>query len=325
MSEAGSESKAAREAAEWLARLNSRSVSTDELNDFYEWRRIPENAEAYARGEQLWHDARALGDDRDIAQAVREALERPRLEYEQGMHRIGRRALLAGGGALLAAGGAGWFLLTRPAAYRTAVGEQLAVRLDDGTLMRLNTDSEALVSYSSARRRVEMARGQAFFEVQPDPARPFEVRFGDFEAVALGTKFEVADVDGRASRVVLVNGRVRVEQAGDGWEQLLAAPGDALFLSGRGRPTIRRVDAEALTSWTVGRLTFRRTPLRAAIAEVNRYSHKQIILRAPDLQSMEVDGVFETGDPETFVSAVTALFPLRVRKVSEERIVLTRT
>lgn len=325
MSEAGG-GRAAREAAEWLARLNSRSVSTEDLNAFYEWRRDPENAETYARGEQLWHDARSLGDDREIAQAVREALERPRLaKHGGGALPIGRRTLLVGGSALVAAASAGWLFLGRGERYRTAVGEQLAIRLEDGSLMRLNTDSEARVSFSSSRRNVEIARGQAFFEVHRDPARPFRVSAADVDVFAIGTRFEVSSLEGRPGRIVLVEGSIRVEPEDRSWQRTLAAPGEALFLSGQGQPDIARIDAEAATSWTVGRLTFHGTPLGEAVAEMNRYSRTQVVLQAPDLRGLEVDGVFETGDPQSFVSALTALFPLRARQVSTERIVLTRT
>ena len=51
MSEAG-ESKAAREAAEWLARLNSRTVSTEELNAFYEWRRDHRGQPLFAQADR---------------------------------------------------------------------------------------------------------------------------------------------------------------------------------------------------------------------------------------------------------------------------------
>jgi transmembrane sensor len=322
MSEVG-ESKAAQEAAEWLARLNSRAVSTEELNAFYEWRRDPGNAEAYARGEQIWHDTRSLGDDRDIAEAVREALERPRKARDR-QALVGRRAVLAGGAAVMAAAGAGWLFLIRPQTFRTAVGEQLAVRLDDGSLMRLNTDSEASVRYSTRSREIEIARGQAFFEVRKDPSRPFRVGAAGINVIAVGTRFDVLRGSSGSGRVVLAEGRVQVELSQDGSERLLAAAGEALFVGSRGQAAVRRVDVEALTSWTAGRLIFRGTALDSAIAEVNRYSRKQIVLRAPDLRTLEVDGVFETGDPDAFVSAVTALFPLRAQ-VEDERIQLLRT
>ena len=325
MTEAGDEQRIAREAAEWLARLNSRSVSTEELNEFYEWRRDPDNAEAYARGEQLWHDARSLGDERDIATAVREALERPRLAREGGARLVRRRTLLIGGGAIVAAAGAGWLLLGRADGYRTQIGEQLAVRLDDGSLMRLNTDSAAEVSFSAERRFVALTRGQAFFEVAHDPDRLFQVRADDVDIVALGTRFDVYRPGDEPPRVVLVQGHVEVTSENGNWRRTLAQSGDAIIATGSRRPDISRVDAEAATSWTNGRLTFRGTPLAEAVAEVNRYSRRQIVLEAPALRSLEVDGVFETGDPESFVSALTTLFPLRAREVSTEQIVLTRT
>jgi transmembrane sensor len=325
MTEADDEGRIAREAAEWLSRLNSRSVSTEELNAFYEWRRDPRNADAYTRGERLWHDARSLGDDRQIATAVREALERPRLAGAEGGGRlVARRTLLIGGGAIVAAAGAGWLLLGRADGYRTRVGEQLAVRLDDGSLMRLNTDSAAEVSFSAERRYIDLTRGQAFFEVARDPGRPFQVRAHDLDVVALGTRFDVYRPERQPPRVILVEGRVEVASEDGSWRRTLDQPGDAVIATGSQGPDITRLDAEAATSWTGGRLTFRGTPLAEAVAEVNRYSRRQIVLEAPDLRGLEVDGVFETGDPGSFVSALTTLFPLRAREDSTERIVLTR-
>ena len=322
MSEAG-ESKAAREAAEWLARLNSRTVSTEELNAFYEWRRDPDNAEAYARGEQIWHDTRSLGDDRDIAEAVREALERPRKARDR-QALVGRRTVLAGGAAVVAAAGGGWLFLTSPQTFRTAVGEQLAVRLDDGSLMRLNTDSVASVRYSAQAREIELSRGQAFFEVRRDPSRPFRVCTSGIDVIATGTRFDVLRGENDQARVVLAEGQVRVELPQPGSERTLGTPGEALFIQAGGQAEVDRVDLEAITSWTAGRLIFRGTPLGAAITEVNRYSRKQVVLRAHNLRTLEVDGVFETGDPDAFVAALTALFPLRAQ-VHDERIELVRT
>lgn len=311
----------AREAAQWLARLNSRAVTTEDLNAFYEWRRDPDNAEAYARGERLWHDARGLEDDHDIAQAVREALQRPR--QAAGAHTT-RRMILAGGGAtLLAAGSGAWWYRTGPTAYQTQIGEQLLVRLDDGSRMRLNTDTRAQVRFSSTARRVELERGQALFEVAHDPNRPFRVESRAFAVEALGTRFDVSALDDRPTRVLLIDGRIAVDSDNGTWRRLLTDAGDVLSFTSGGAPVIAREDLAQATSWTEGRLTFRRTPLINAIAEVNRYARAQIHLSAPDYAQREVDGVFETGDTATFVSAVTALFPLQARNVGPDEIVLT--
>lgn len=315
MDEVGKDKRAAREAADWLARLNARAVSTEELGAFYEWRRDPANAEAYARGEQAWHDARALGDDHDIAEAVREALERPRLQ--QGRH-LTRRAMLAGGGAVaaLAAGGA-WWLVPRAGYYRTQVGEQLLVQLDDGSRMRLNTNSEARAVITDRRREVELVRGQALFEVAHDPGRPFRVRHGKLDVEALGTSFEVAMLDDVPVRILLIEGRIAVGEAARGWRRELDYPGSVLSVDEDGLPRLSEEDIELATSWTTGRLAFRGTPLGAAVVEVNRYSRTQLRLDAPEHAGLEVDGIFETGDPDAFVAAVTAIYPLSATRRGE--------
>lgn len=320
MSETGDDGRAAREAAEWLARLNSRAVATEDLNAFYEWRRDPANAEAYARGEQVWHDSRALGDDREIAAAVREALERPRLERGKRAT-ITRRLLLAGGGAAVAAAGAAWLLIGRSQGFETEVGQQLLVTLDDGSRMRLNTASQVDTSFSANTREVVVRHGQAFFEVTPD-ARPFIVRAQGIEAVARSTRFDVRSLEGEPIRILLVEGALDVRDSASGWSRTLSRPGECAFAGFQTAPRVARLDANAATSWTSGRLTFRNTPLAEAVAEVNRYSETKIELRANRFANEEVDGVFETGEPSAFVQAVTALFPLRAQRDSTERILL---
>jgi transmembrane sensor len=55
----------------------------------------------------------------------------------------------------------------RPAApdYATKVGEQRQVRLADGSLAALNTDSQLDVAYSTGRRDLTLRQGEAWFQV----------------------------------------------------------------------------------------------------------------------------------------------------------------
>ncbi|MFX9169461.1 FecR domain-containing protein, partial [Acinetobacter baumannii] len=88
-----------------------------------------------------------------------------------------RRRWLAGGGLALAAGLAGLSLTplaTRLRAdHATGVGERRDLALADGSHVLLNTDSALSVDYTADRRGVALQRGEAFFAVARDPARPF--------------------------------------------------------------------------------------------------------------------------------------------------------
>jgi transmembrane sensor len=322
MTDGGDDEEIAREAAQWLARLNSRSVSTDELQRFYAWRREPGHAAAYDKVEQLWRESRSLGDDRDVAEAVREALERPRQGGPGSGISLGRRQLVVGVGlaGALAVGLA--LLATRPDRFETAVGEQRSVVLADGSRLRLNTDSALIVDYSRSERRIELTRGEASFEVNPDPGRQFIVETGGLAVRAIGTSFEVRNTTGLL-RVILVHGSVAVARDGAAGGESRLAPGQALVVTDGGDHQVGRIDLEAATSWTTGRMIFRETPLADAIAEANRYSTRTISLRSEALKELKVDGTFEAGDTEALVAALTALLELRAEPTPGGDIVLT--
>ncbi|MBI5939886.1 MAG: iron dicitrate transport regulator FecR, partial [Caulobacterales bacterium] len=60
-----------------------------------------------------------------------------------------------------------------------------------------------------------------------------------------------------------------------------------------------------------------------AVAEVNRYSLRRIELQAADFAAIPVSGVFDTGDVDGFVSALTDLYPLRATRSADGTIVLS--
>jgi transmembrane sensor len=298
--------RAPAEAASWCARLNNRSVSTAELEEFYAWRREPANAAAYAEAEGAWRAARALGSESDIGDALAEVLGRPVTprpwwrgwRFQLGLAVSGLVACLLG-----------VWMATKPLVLETGVGEQRLVRLADGSRVRLDTHSRIEIRLRSGQRDVLLARGQAFFEVAKDAARPFLVSADGSSVRALGTRFGVRTDSGSVS-VVLDEGSVRVAGRDSGTAML--RPGQMVVVGGGRVAAPVAADVEAMTSWTAGRLVFRDTPLVAAIAEMNRYSNAPIVLDPARAGVLRVNGVFDTGNSESFVAAASAISGLRV-------------
>lgn len=319
MSDARRESaRARREAADWFTRLSRRAVTTEAIRDFRDWRSDPENRAAYERMEAVWDRAGALADDPDIV-ALREETRRRTRDQPRARRRAARWTLAAGLAVLCAviAVFAYWRL---PPSYESGIGEQRIVRLADGSTLRLNTDSRAVVRIGKGERIVRLERGEALFEVAHDPSRPFLVRAGKTEVRALGTVFDVRRRNGTVD-VILLSGAVEVRGA-EG-PALRLRPNERAQVSEGAAPAAAQADARRLTSWTERRLTFERTPLAAAVSEVNRYSRTQVQLAAPDLAAAPVNGVFETGDAHAFAAAVSAVFDLQMEQEGS-RIVLRR-
>ncbi len=114
-------------------------------------------------------------------------------------------------------------------------GDQRTIRLDDGSIIHLNSQSRVHVRYSSGERLIELEQGQALFDVVRDATRPFRVRAGSADILAVGTQFDVYRRSGGDLTVTVVEGKVAVTDRGMKQPQPAGA-------SEKIRPSIRQPD-----------------------------------------------------------------------------------
>jgi len=323
------------EAARWHARLGADDCTDSDRVELQRWlTRSPRHAAAYEVAESL--SARlAEGsqvDDRLMAMAD-EAFAMGASDPEGALVRAPatrvRRWLVP---ASLAATIVVTFVGVRVSGYLTTsissvtyvAPEQMRrdVTLSDGSTVQLDVDSEIRVTLSDRRRDIVLVNGRALFAVAKDAARPFVVSTGEAHTTALGTHFQVQR-EGQQVLVTLTEGVVAVTS--DTGQRETLAPGEQISLTTDGQVHEKRaVDAQAVTSWSRGRLVFRDTPLGDALEEVNRYGTRKVRLGDPELAQLPVDGNFIAGETDLIVSAFAAVLPLRVVAGSAGEIILFR-
>jgi transmembrane sensor len=211
-------------------------------------------------------------------------------------------------------------------AFETSLGERRSLQLDDGSRLVLNTDSHVSVTFTTDSRIIDLDRGQARFEVAKDPNRPFIVRAGGKQIVARGTQFDVRWTDERLS-IVLFEGRVSVLPARQSPDRagIRMTPGDRLQFE---QPTIAiksAPDLEREEAWVAGRAIFERTPLRDAVAEINRYARRPLQLGDPTLGEMPISGTFSVDDVDAFARALADVLSLRVEDTGDALVLSKRT
>jgi transmembrane sensor len=214
-----------------------------------------------------------------------------------------------------------------PSRYFTAIGERSTVTLPDGSVMVLNTLSEAEVTYQQNERRVRLIQGQALFTVAHDQAAPFRVYAADRVITAVGTVFDVY-LKGASVQVAMIEGTVRVSTAQpalherkDETTETLSA-GEALTASPDRPVIVKLANVQRVASWRAGLLTFDETRLADAVEEINRYTTNPISLSDPKAGNYRVTGTFRTGEPERFARTMTQLFPLELEKTPQGRSLL---
>ncbi|MDG0835866.1 FecR family protein [Roseateles saccharophilus] len=321
----------AAEAAVWLVSLHGPDRNRAMEDEFRAWQaKSPAHREAFEKTTDVWQAVPNTQAARDHMASI---AQRPVREPVRARGTPWRWAAAAACLSALVVGGA---VITQQwreqGVYATVVGEQRSVLLDDGTRMLLNTDTRLRVDYGAKQRTVEVAGGEALFEVAKDAARPFVVRVAGSEVVAVGTAFSVRFIDSPkhddALTVTLIEGRVNVRPTVGGGDSLapkeavVLKPGDRLTLDHNARaraPVVEskvdRPNIERAMAWKRNEIAFQDTPLAGAIDEINRYSRTQVEL-SPEVQqaNLDVSGVFRTGDSASFANAVALLHGLKVRE-----------
>lgn len=144
----------------------------------------------------------------------------------------------------------------------TGPGEKLTLVMPDQTKIIVNARSEISFtnSYGKEERLIRL-KGEAYFDITPDPDRPFRVKSNGITTTALGTAFNVYARE-KQFKIALTEGKVTVAAVG---ETVDLIPGQ-MATSGlqnnlHAGLSIQNFDQYKITAWKEDKLVFDRTPL----------------------------------------------------------------
>jgi len=323
-----------RAASDWFARMNADDVTPDDRARFEAWRRAHScNETAYAELDVTWKElvksgplVRAV----NFGQVMSAAAARP----ARSRHWLaGAVAATIGAIAL----GVAWNLHKQKeeTRFQTAIGEQAAVALPDGSSFDLNTNSRIEVDYSQRSRVIHLDRGEAYFKVAHDTQRPFWVHAGDRWVRAVGTAFNVylrpagVEVTVSEGTVNVVNAAADESPPSDAaYARSAAAVTAGQQADAHGRAdVIHALDAAQLTrllAWRKSSLYFQDEPLGNVVNELMRYSTLKIDIADDALRHLPVGGTFQTS-PEGAEALLRMLqdgFGTRIRRVDADHVTI---
>ena len=176
--------------------------------------------------------------------------------------------------------------------------------LSDGTKVWLNADSKIKypVSFGQDKREVSL-RGEGYFEVAKDSARPFIMSTDKMDVKVLGTTFDVNTYEDEGkSFVVLVEGLVEVS-AGKGESQIIT-PGymaEVDMHDVQAKIHVSKCDTEHYIAWKSGNFSFRNASLTEILKRVSRYYDVTVI------REQVFEEEYYTGDVSSDVSLESLL------------------
>jgi transmembrane sensor len=192
-------------------------------------------------------------------------------------------------------------------------GIRKEVKLPDGTLVMLNSDSK--LSYDldmqSHDQRDVILIGEAFFKVAHDKKRPFIVKTNKVAIKVLGTEFNVRDYPGdKESETTLIKGSIELTINDRSDQKFLLKPSEKLALVKNTKKTLEKGISSVLMidnispvklgdqeyieeiSWTENKFVFENESFEDLIPKLERWYNVKIILNDSNIKSYRFTGVF---------------------------------
>ncbi|HEY4207149.1 MAG TPA: FecR domain-containing protein [Puia sp.] len=159
----------------------------------------------------------------------------------------------------------------------TPQGGTYAITLSDGTRVWLNTGSSLKypTAFSGPARSVEL-KGEAYFEVASDAARPFTVLGGGQTIKVLGTHFNINTYDNEpAVRTTLLQGSVKVVRDE---HELLLRPGEQSISTATGSLRVKKdIDTTEVMAWKNGMFQFDEADIGTVMRQIGRWYNVEVI------------------------------------------------
>ncbi|WP_420144966.1 FecR family protein [Sphingobium sp.] len=308
------------QAACLLARLN-RDPSEQTENEICVWiESDPSHAVAFARAEAAWEAAERL----KSAAADITLPPMAQIVSEEQQRRLSRNIMIAAGIALI------FFLVAAIVTvrtfsgidrYQTEIGEYRDIALDDGSILHLNSDSEAEVRFTANGRKVRILKGEASFDVAHDTKRPFDVEARSAVIRAVGTAFNVR-MRPSIIELTVTQGTVTVRSGGSAGQKVPAGVGAVIQPRTIALTNLGAKLIDQRTAWREQMVELDGETIDQAAGEFNRYRKAPILIGDTRVSALRIGGRFRTSDSQEFLSALQMSLPIRAVKGEDGSVML---
>jgi ferric-dicitrate binding protein FerR (iron transport regulator) len=198
----------------------------------------------------------------------------------------------------------------------TKRGSKSSIKLPDGTMVRLNSDSRlTYLNFTAGKTREVTLIGEAFFDVASDSSRPFIIHTGKINIKVLGTSFNVRNYpQDKELETSLIKGKIEVSLKSRPEDIIILRPTEKLIIakeqdelnaatkvrSSNDNKVIltsitylRNDSLVAETSWLNDKMVFVNQPLDKIAIELERKYAINIFFKDEKVKKYRYTGVFE--------------------------------
>jgi len=180
-----------------------------------------------------------------------------------------------------------------------AKGVKSTIALADGSKVWLNADSKLQYpkSFTGNTREVYL-NGEAFFDIEKNPSRPFIIHLAKGTIRVLGTSFNIKAYDNEPIvETSVATGKVAfIPKLKDNTEAdtiFLTSNNKVIYQPETGKTTTAATVSEEDKAWTDGKLLFRSMLFEEIAIELERNFGKRVVFEDDEIKSYKLTGSFQ--------------------------------
>ncbi len=189
------------------------------------------------------------------------------------------------------------------AKYENSSAKILKISLPDGSTVWLQPKTQLSYNQSDRVYRQVNLRGEAFFEVKRDEARPFLIYSGKMTTKVLGTSFNVkAYPESEKFEVSVVTGKVSVMNESE--KEIFITPKQQVVLENKSDVlTINELPKNKTFYWELASLTFDNTSMQSVVDNIENNFNVKIHLSLA-LKNCRLSGNFDQEHLSTILEII---------------------
>lgn len=202
--------------------------------------------------------------------------------------------------------------------HRSSKGKSLVItgpvaqyNLEDGSTVWLKEDSKLEVHFNNEVRNLSFA-GQGFFDVAPNPDRPFQLSTEKGLVTVTGTSFEV-QADLSRVKVVVASGRVNLFNPEKEVIQLTA--GESGQSSDAGFEKIPSIQPAG--AWILEPISYQQTEFSTILKKIEAQYHLRFTTETPAPLSCKVTFTLNYPEKTVLFQLLETLLDIHIEKISE--------
>ncbi len=203
---------------------------------------------------------------------------------------------------------------------QTTADERKVITLKDGTVITLNENST--LSYPEtfvANDRQVVLNGEAFFEVESDPTRPFEVQTEKASVKVLGTIFNVRSIATEDKiKVAVEEGKVQFSSTLIGKGVILTKGEEGTFDLTKNEITETKVDNKNASAWKTKNLTYKNVPLKTVVADLAEQFKVKTTITNAAMQDCGLTASFVKATPKDVLDYIVEVYQMDLVQIDSQ-------